>query len=133
MPEPTTIDRLLQARRIAVVGLSDDPEKPSHGVAAYLVDRGREVVPVNPNCRTVFGRDCYPDLSAVPGIIDLVVVFRRPEHCPEVTRSAIAVGARGVWLQLGIVSEESRRMAEAAGMPFVQDRCVEIELQRRGV
>lgn len=128
-----TIARLLAARRIAVVGLSDDPSKPSFDVADSLLRHGREIVPVNPNLAEVLGRQSYPRLEDVPGPIDLVNVFRRPEFCPDIVRSAIAVGAGGVWLQLGIVSDEARRLAEAAGMPFVQDRCIKIELFARGI
>src|SRR5688500_15139274 len=78
--------RLLAGKRIAVVGLSDDPMRPSYGVASYLQSVGKEVIPVNPNHRTVLGRRCYPSLEEVPGPIDVVDVFRRPEFCPDVVR-----------------------------------------------
>src|SRR5262245_3202210 len=85
--EFTIIQRLLGAQRIAVVGLSDSPGRPSYGVASYLLDAGKEIIPVNPNHASVFGLKCYSSLEEVPGKIDLVDVFRRPEHCPEVVRS----------------------------------------------
>jgi len=118
---------MTSARRIAVVGLSDDPSKPSFGVAAYLRSVGKEIVPVNPKYRAVMGLPCYPSLEAVPGKIDLVDVFRRPEFCPEVARSAAVIGASGLWLQLGIVSPEAQTIAQAAGLDFVQDRCIKVE------
>ena len=121
------IRRMLAAKRIAVVGLSDDPTRPSHGVASYLMSVGKEIIPVNPNHKTVLGLICYPSLEAVPGPIDVVDVFRRPEHCPDVVRSAVAVGARGVWLQSGIVSPEAESIARAAGIDFVQDRCMKVD------
>lgn len=125
--------QLLHARRIAVVGLSDDPSKPSYMIAEYLLARGREVLPVNPTCRRALGLDCYSKLEDIPGEIDLVNVFRRPEFCPDIVRSAIAIGAGGVWLQSEIVSDEARELAAAAKMPFVQDRCLMVELRNSGI
>lgn len=125
--ESTTVDRMLQARRIAVVGMSDDPSRPSHGIGGYLASHGYEVIPVNPNHDQVLGQKCYARLSDVPGEIDLVNVFRRPQFCADVTRDAIAKGAKGVWLQAGIRNEEAQRLAEEAGIDFVQDRCIMVE------
>lgn len=102
-------------------------------IAEYLLSHGREVVPVNPTCPRALGMPCYAKLEDIPGAIDLVNVFRRPEFCPDVVRSAIAIGAGGVWLQSGIISEESRKLAAAAKMPFVQDRCLMIEMRRAGL
>ncbi|HEX2028798.1 MAG TPA: CoA-binding protein [Nitriliruptorales bacterium] len=121
---------LRYTRRIAVVGLSAKPHRASHGVAAALVVQGYEVVPVNPHVDQVLGRRAYPSLRDVPGNIDLVDVFRRPEHLPDVAREAAAVGARGLWLQLGLRSEEARRVAEEAGMDIVEDRCLKVEVAR---
>jgi predicted CoA-binding protein len=121
------VRRMLAAQRIAVVGLSDDPSRPSYGVARYLRSVGKEIVPVNPSHQTVFGLTCYPSLEAVPGPIDLVDVFRRAEYCPDVARSAIAVGAKGVWLQSGIVSDEARQLARKAGIDYVEDRCLMVD------
>lgn len=125
--ESAAIRRMLAARRVAIVGLSDDPARPSFGIASYLISVGKEVVPVNPNHKTIQGVKCYPSLEAIRGAIDLVNVFRRPEHCAEVVRSAIAVGARGVWLQSGIISREGRELAAKAKIDFVQNRCIMVE------
>jgi hypothetical protein len=118
---------MLRGRRIAVVGLSDDPSRASHGVASYLRSVGKEIVPVNPKYKTVMGLPCYARLEDVPGEIDVVDVFRRPEHCADVARSAAAIGAKGLWLQSGIVSDEARNIAEDAGLDFVQDRCLKVD------
>jgi predicted CoA-binding protein len=125
--EAAVIRRMLSGKRIAVVGLSDDPYRPSHDVAQYLVSVGKEVIPVNPNHQRVLGRKCYPSLEAVPGPIDVVDVFRRPEFCAQVVRSAVAVGAKGVWLQTGITNDEAAEIAARAGLDFVQDRCIKVE------
>lgn len=129
--EDVAMRRMLAARRIAIVGLSDDPRRPSYGVAKALISAGKEIIPVNPNCDTVLGLRSYPTLADVSGPIEVVNVFRRPEHCPEVARAAVAVGAKGLWLQSGIESEEAERIAKAAGMDFVQDRCIKVELMYR--
>ncbi|HEY2588792.1 MAG TPA: CoA-binding protein [Tepidisphaeraceae bacterium] len=128
--EAEVIRRLLAANRIAVVGLSDDPSRPSFRIASYLLSAGKQVIPVNPTHTSVLGLTCYPSLEAVPGPIELVDVFRRPEHCAEVVRSVIAVKARGVWLQSGIVNDEARALAAQAGIDFVQDRCIMVEHMR---
>ena len=130
--EAAAVGRMLAAERIAVVGLSDDSSRASYDVAAYLRSAGKEVVPVNPNYETVMGLKCYPTLAAVPGNVDLVNVFRRPEFCPDVVREAVAAGAKGVWLQSGIVSEQARQIARRAGLDFVQDRCLKVELMFNG-
>ena len=123
---------MLKVKRIAVVGLSDDPMRASFGVADYMRSHGYEIVPVNPNHDEVFGLKCYARLADVPGAIDLVNVFRRPEFCADVTREAIEVGAKGVWLQSGIQSEEARRLAAAGKIDFVQNRCIMVEHMHRG-
>jgi predicted CoA-binding protein len=125
--EADAVRRMLAAKRVAVVGLSDDPSRASHGVASYLASVGKEIIPVNPNHATVMGLKCYAALEDVPGPIDVVDVFRRPEFCADVVRSAVAVGAKGVWLQSGIVSEEARRVAREAGIDFVQNRCMKVD------
>jgi uncharacterized protein len=130
--EEAIIKRLLEARRIAVVGLSDDPNKPSHGVARYLREHGKEIIPINPGHSQIMGLKSYGSLEEVPGTIDLVDVFRRAEYCAEVVRSAIKVGAKGVWLQSGIVNEEAKRLAKEAGIDFIQNRCLMVEHRRRG-
>ena len=119
-------------KRIAVVGLSDDPYRSSYGVAAALLGHGYDLVPVNPTIDEVLGLHSYPSLADVPGEIDLVDVFRRPEHLERVAREAAAVGAKGLWLQLGLRSAEARRIAEETGMDYVEDLCLKIEVARRG-
>jgi predicted CoA-binding protein len=115
---------LRSARRIAVVGVSERPERPSHYVAQYLIDMGYEVVPVNPGLARVLERPCYPDLRSVPAPIDLVDVFRRSELVPPVVAEAIAVGAKAIWMQDGVVHEEAAALARAAGLTVVMNRCV---------
>jgi predicted CoA-binding protein len=124
------IRRMVRAKRIAVVGLSDDPSRPSYGVARYLLNAGKEIIPVNPNHATVMGLTCYARLEDVPGPIDLVDVFRRPQYCADVARSAIAVGAKGIWLQSGVRSPEAALLASAAGVDYVEDRCLMVEHMR---
>src|SRR5258708_2987816 len=121
--ESASIQRMLAGRRIAIVGLSDDASRPSHGIARYLLAAGKEIIPINPNCRVVMGLPCYPSLEAAPGPIDVVDVFRRPEHCADVARSAIAVGAKGIWLQSGITSDKAAAVAARAGIDYVENRC----------
>jgi uncharacterized protein len=132
--EAAAVDRMLRARRIAVVGMSDNPDRPSNGIGGYLIAHGFDVVPVNPNHQKVLGRKCYARLADIPGGVDLVNVFRRPAACADVARDAIAIGAKGIWLQSGIRSEEAQRQAEEAGVDFVQDRCIMVEhmSRRRG-
>ena len=125
------IARMLGAGRIAVVGLSDDPSRPSYQIASYLMSEGYEVVPVNPTHAMVLGLKSYPTLKDVPGEVDVVNVFRRPEFCADVTREAIAKGAKGVWLQSGVRNEEAKRLAQSAGIDFVQDRCIMVEHRTR--
>ena len=124
------VRRMIGARRIAVVGLSDDPSRPSFGVASYLLAAGKDIIPVNPNHSHVLGQTCYPSLAAAPKPIDVVDVFRRPEYCADVVRSAIAIGAKGVWLQSGIISDEARDLAVRAGIDFIQGRCLMVEHMR---
>lgn len=129
--EADAIRRMLAGRRIAVVGLSDDPSRPSYDVAGYLLSAGKEILPVNPNHATVMGLKCYPSLSAVPGPIDVVNVFRRPGFCAAVAREAVEAGAKGIWLQTGIKNAEAREIARQAGIDFVENRCLKIELMFR--
>jgi predicted CoA-binding protein len=117
-------DILQSARTVAVVGLSDKPHRPSHGVAAYLQAHGYRIIPVNPAVREVLGEKAYARLEDVPEKIDVVDVFRRPEHVPEVVDAAIAVGAKVVWLQDGVVHEAAAAKARAAGLRVVMDKCM---------
>jgi predicted CoA-binding protein len=121
---------LAETRTIAVVGLSGQWYRPSHFAAKYMQDHGYRVIPVNPNYQEVLGQPCYPDLAAVPGPVDMVDCFRRAEDIPPIARDAVAKGAKVLWMQLGIRNEEAARIALAAGLDVVMDRCVKIEHAR---
>jgi uncharacterized protein len=123
---------LLDAKVIAVVGLSANPDRPSNQVAWYLHHQGYRLFGVNPRCPEpeVFGVPMLPSLDQVPEPIDIVDVFRRAEHTPEVAREAVAAGARALWLQLGIRSDEARAIATGAGLAYVQDRCLKVDHSR---
>jgi uncharacterized protein len=125
-------DLLLDTKVIAVVGLSANPDRPSNQVAWYLHHQGYRLFGVNPMCPEpeVFGVPVLPSLEQVPEPIDLVDVFRRPKHTPEAARAAVAVGARALWLQLGIRSDEARVIAEEAGLTYVEDRCLKVDHAR---
>ncbi len=126
-------DILRNYHTIVVVGLASNPDKPSHWVSEYMMRQGYRIIPVNPEEREVFGLPCYPSLAAVPEPVEFVDVFRRPQYCPDVAREAAAVGAKVLWLQQGIASPEARRIAEEAGMTYVEDRCVMSEHRRHGI
>jgi len=131
--ERAAIARMLAGKRIAIVGLSDNPARVSYAIAEYLISAGYEVVGVNPNAKgRVLGKECYASLKEVPGVIDVVNVFRRSEYCAAVAREAAEVGAKGVWLQSGILSAEAREIARRAGMDYVEGRCIMVEHGRRG-
>ena len=134
-PVPTldaagAMDLLAGATRIAIVGASPSPWRPSNGVMAYLIAHGYECVPVNPTVERVLDRTAYPTLEAAVEAagtpFDIVDVFRRPDATPEVARSAVATGCRALWLQLGIVSPEARAIAERAGMEYVENACTAV-------
>ena len=118
---------LRDARTIAVVGASPRPEKPSHGVAAYLEQAGYRVLRVNPLCP-----DYWPSLASLEETVDLVDVFLRPEYCADVARESAAIGAPALWLQLGIVSAEARIVAEGSGMDYVENACTAVVHRRLG-
>jgi predicted CoA-binding protein len=124
---------LRDARRIAVVGASSRPSRPSNGVLQTLIRAGYQCVPVNPNETEVLGLAAYPSLAeavADGGPFDIVDVFRRPDACVDVARAAVATGCRALWLQLGIVNWEAARVAAAGGLTVVMDRCTAIEVRR---
>lgn len=120
--------RLLQeTKTIAVVGLSPRPDRPSHEVATYLQRAGYRIIPVNPACEEVLGEKCYPSLREIPVPIDLVDVFRRPEDVMPIVEDAITIGARALWLQLGVIAPQAAARAEEAGLKVVMDRCTKID------
>ena len=120
----TPAEILRDARTIALVGASPKPHRPSHGVMRYLLAQGYRVIPVRPaGCDEVLGVPCVRTLGDIDEPIDLVDVFRRAEHTPPHAREAVEAGAGALWLQLGIVSAESRRIAEEAGLDYVEDAC----------
>ncbi len=124
---PTLRRILASSRVIAVVGLSANWYRPSYFAAKYMQDHGYRIIPVNPGYGEVLGETCYPSLEDVPEQVDLVDVFRRAGDVPAVVDSAIAINARTVWMQLGVVNEEAAARARAAGLQVVMDRCVKIE------
>jgi predicted CoA-binding protein len=128
--EESEIQAMLQMKRIAIVGLSDDPSRASFEIASYLLSHSKDVVPVNPMLSTVLGLKSYPTLADIPGEIDLVNVFRRSEFCEQVTKEAISRGVKGVWLQAGIRNDEAREWARRAGIHYVENRCILVEHSR---
>jgi len=131
---PETIARILdECRTIAVVGLSSSPSRPSHGVAAYMQRAGYRILPVNPNETEVLGEKAFDALADVPQQIDLVDVFRRSEEAGTAVDQAIAVGAKAVWLQEGVIDQEAAQRALDAGLLVVMDRCILKEHARRRV
>jgi predicted CoA-binding protein len=117
-------------RRIAMVGLSSNPFRPSHFAAIYLISEGYDVIPVNPRESTVLGRASYPNLSAIPGSIEVVDIFREPAAVPAIVEEAIDIEAKVIWMQLGVIHEEAAERASAAGLEVVMDRCMKIEHAR---
>ena len=125
------IRRILEENRtIAMVGLSARWHRPSYFAAKYLLDHGYAVIPVNPNYDSVLDQPCYPDLESIPCRVDLVDLFQRAESTPDYARRAVAIGARAVWLQLGITHEETRRICAGASLDYVENRCMKIEHSR---
>jgi uncharacterized protein len=121
---PSIPELLRSARTIAVVGLSSNRKRPSHGVSEYMQRAGYRIIPVNPQETEVLGERAYPSLEAVPEHIDIVDVFRRSEFVPEIVEAAIRVGAGAVWMQEGVSDETAAQKARAAGLTVVMDRCI---------
>lgn len=117
-------------RTIAVVGLSADWYRPSYFAAKYMQEHGYRIIPVNPKYDEILGEKCWPDLKSIPEKVDIVDVFRKPQDCVGVAQDAVAIGAKVLWLQLGVVNDEAARIAEAGGLEVVMDRCVKIEHAR---
>lgn len=126
------ITEILQNYRVvAVVGLSDDPNRPSYRVAQYLKEHGFRIVPVNPVCREILGERCYASLKDIPFPVEIVDIFRKVEAIPAIVADAIAVGAKVVWMQQGLEEPHSARSARQAGLRVVMDRCLKIEHSQR--
>lgn len=133
-PSDSALKELLtNARVIAVVGHSDNPDRTSYQIAQYLRRVGYTVYPVNPAVETIDGQPSYPNLAAVPEPIDIVDVFRRSEFLPGVVDDAIAAGAKSVWAQLGVYDEAAAETAHAAGLTMVMDSCIKVDHARLGV
>lgn len=131
---PDSITAILgKYQTLAVVGLSSKPTRPSNGVAAYLKARGYRIIPVNPHEKSVFGETSYASVEEIPGAVDVVVIFRRPEFVPEIVEGAVRKGAKVIWMQEGVAHEDAARRAREAGLEVVQDRCILKEHAKRFV
>jgi predicted CoA-binding protein len=128
-----TVKKILRTyRSVAVVGISDRPERPSYIVSSYLQSRGYRIIPVNPRISRVLDENAYPDLASVPFEIEVVDIFRRSEDIPIVVDAAIKKGARAIWMQEGVINEAAADKAEAAGLEVVMDLCMLREHERHG-
>ena len=131
MSDIVTLRRVLRdSRTIAVVGLSAEWHRPSYFAAKYMQAHGYRIVPVNPKYPEILGEKSYPDLRSIPFPVDLVDVFRKPQDAVPIAQDAVAIGASALWLQIGVINEEAKRIAEDAGLTVVMDRCVKIEYAR---
>jgi uncharacterized protein len=127
------IEKILhEGKTVAVVGISDKPDRPSHIVASYLKERGYRILPVNPMIREVLGQKAFASLSEIPEPVDVVDVFRRSEDVPPIAEEAARIGAKYFWMQEGVVSERACAILDAAAIPWVMDRCMKKELAKRG-
>lgn len=130
-PEGEIRDMLDRYRIIAVVGLSGNPGRASYMVAEYLKNHGYRIIPVNPTIDCVLGERCYPDLKSIPFVVEIVDVFRRSDAVPGIVDDAIEIGARVVWLQMGIVNNPAAKKAREAGLEVVQSKCIMHEVEHR--
>lgn len=131
MTDIPTLRRILkETRTIAVVGLSAHWHRPSFFAAKYMQDHGYRIIPVNPAYQEVLGQPCYPHLRAIPEPVDMVDCFRKSEDIPPLAEDAIAIGARVLWLQIGVINEPAAARARAAGLDVVVDRCIKVEHAR---
>jgi uncharacterized protein len=129
--DPLTIQRvLLNAKTIAIVGLSNNPLRASYFVGFYLKRHGYRVIPVNPREKEILGEHSYASLRDVPERVDIVNVFRAPDALPGIARDAVAIGAKTLWTQFGVINEEGARIAEEGGLTVVMDRCLKVEHAR---
>lgn len=131
LSEPEALKAILQKYRVvAVVGLSPKPERPSYQVAKYLKDHGYRIVPVNPGQKEILGEKCYASLKDIPFPVEIVDIFRNVEAIPGIVEEAIAVGAKVVWMQLGLTEPNAARRAKEAGLAVVMDHCMKVEHAR---
>ena len=131
MTDIVALRRILKTyKRVAIVGLSADWWRPSFFAAKYLLEHGFEVIPVNPKYEEILGQKCYPDLKSIPTPVDIVDLFQKAERVPLFVDDAIAIGAKVVWMQLGIVNQEAAKKIRDAGLEVVMDRCMKIEYAR---
>jgi len=124
MNEPDTIKNILKLKIIAVVGMSPKPERPSHYVSMYMKEHGYTIIPVNPGQTQIAGETCYPSLLEIPYKIDVVDVFRRPEHVLPIAELAVKISAKALWLQDDVINEEAAEIAERAGLLVVMNDCM---------
>ena len=124
MNEPETIDQIFKMKTVAVVGMSPKPERPSHYVGMYLKEQGYDIIPVNPGHKEIASMTSYPSLLDIPVKVDVVDVFRRPEHTVSISEAAVEIGAKALWLQDGVVNQEATKLAEAAGLLVVMNDCM---------
>jgi predicted CoA-binding protein len=125
--DPARLAAILRFKRIAVVGMSANPHRPSHYVAEYLLQHGYDITPVNPNETEVLGRKCYPSLLDVPEPLEIVDIFRNAAAVPPIVEQAVERGAKAIWMQLGVIHEEAARHAHEAGLAVVMDRCIMVD------
>jgi hypothetical protein len=131
MDEISRLRKILHHHKtIAVVGLSADWHRPSYFAAKYMQEHGYRIIPVNPRYEEILGERCYASLSDIPEPVDMVDLFRRADDTPPLAEEAVAIGAKCLWLQLGVRNAQSRAIAEAAGLDYVENRCVKIEHAR---
>ena len=121
---------LKENHTIAIVGLSADWYRPSYFAAKYMQEHGFRIIPVNPKYTEILGEKCYPDLKSIPEKVDMVDIFRKSADCPPIAKEAVAIGAKVLWLQLGVENDEAKAIAESGGVEFVENRCVKIEYAR---
>ena len=127
----TQLRRILKENHtIAIVGLSADWYRPSYFAAKYMQEHGFKIIPVNPKYTEILGEKCYPDLKSIPEKVDMVDVFRKSADCAPIAQEAVAIGAKTLWLQIGVENDEAKAIAESGGVEFVQNRCVKIEYAR---
>ena len=124
MNEPETIDQIFKMKTVAVVGMSPKPERPSHYVGMYLKEQGYDIIPVNPGHKEIAGMTSYPSLLDIPVKVDVVDVFRRPEHAVPISEAAVEIGAKALWLQDGVINDEAARLAEDASLLVVMNDCM---------